>query len=290
MHCPWHAPGRIGDPRAAGRGRVRHGVPGVRSFVAPGRRHREFMPWHWPLAQTMAPCARSPADQAAFMAGLKSFVGEARLLAQFDPRSSRCFGSGGQQHCAYMVMPFVHRHDFQAGTRAMRTPPPEAWLRKMLWCAGRVAGCCTAGAGDPAPRCIARQPFLQDIGPPVLLDLGAARAPSPIGTTSTRRSWKVNYAPIEQYADGDTELTPGPERSWPSGRGGARLPVQRYALPSTLRSIRDRMVPFARGQDGAPPVWQAYSLVFVAAISPSRWRSIPRTARQSIDAFSRSWR
>ena len=58
---------------------------------------------------------------------------------------------------------------------------------------------------------------------------------------------KVNYAPIEQYADGDAELVQGP---WSDLYSLAAVVhgclCNDTPLPSTLRAIRDRMVPFAR--------------------------------------------
>jgi serine/threonine protein kinase len=53
--------------------------------------------------------------------------------------------------------------------------------------------------------------FLQDIGPPVLLDLGSARRAIIDDSHKHTAILKVNYAPIEQYADAqDLREGPGP--------------------------------------------------------------------------------
>ena len=230
--------------------------------------------------------ARSPADQAAFMAGLKSFVGEARLLAQFDhPSLVKVFRFWEANNTAYMVMPLYTGMTFKQARAQMRTPPPEAWLRKMLWCvlgALRVLHSGQTLHRDVSPDNL----FLQDIGPPVLLDLGAARHAINDRDHKHTAVLKVNYAPIEQYADGDADLTQGP---WSDLYSLAAVVhgclCNDTPLPSTLRSIRDRMVPFARvAKTVHRQFGQAYSPAFVAAISQSLALN-PQDRPQSIDAF-----
>lgn len=77
---------------------------------------------------------RSSSDQQTFQAGLASFVGEARLLAQFDhPSLVKVFRFWEANNTAYMVMPLYSGMTFKQARAQMRTPPPEAWLRKVLW-------------------------------------------------------------------------------------------------------------------------------------------------------------
>ena len=230
--------------------------------------------------------ARSSADQSAFMAGLKSFVGEARLLAQFDhPSLVKVFRFWEANNTAYMVMPLYTGMTFKQARAQMRTPPPEAWLRKMLWC---VLGALRVLHGgqtlhrDVSPDNL----FLQDIGPPVLLDLGAARHAINDRDHKHTAVLKVNYAPIEQYADGDADLAQGP---WSDLYSLAAVVhgclCNDTPLPSTLRSIRDRMVPFSRvAKTVHRQFGQAYSPAFVAAISQSLALN-PQDRPQSIDAF-----
>lgn len=153
---------------------------------------------------------RSSSDQQTFQAGLASFVGEARLLAQFDhPSLVKVFRFWEANNTAYMVMPLYSGMTFKQARAQMRTPPPEAWLRKVLWSvlgALRVLHDGKTLHRDISPDNI----FLQDYGPPVLLDLGAARhAINDQGRQHTA-VLKVNYAPIEQYSETDDDLRQGP--------------------------------------------------------------------------------
>ena len=66
--------------------------------------------------------------------GLKSFVNEARLLAQFDhPSLVKVYRFWEANGTAYMVMPFYEGVDAE-GRRSRRwaAPPDEAWLRGLL--------------------------------------------------------------------------------------------------------------------------------------------------------------
>ena len=229
---------------------------------------------------------RSPADQPAFHAGLKSFVGEARLLAQFDhPSLVKVFRFWEANHTAYMVMPLYSGMTFKQARAQMRTPPPEAWLRKVLWC---VLGALRVLHGgqtlhrDISPDNI----FLQDFGPPVLLDLGAARHAINDRDRKHTAVLKVNYAPIEQYSEGDLELVQGP---WSDLYSLAAVVhgclCNDTPLPSTLRAIRDRMVPFARvAKTVRKQFGQEYSPAFVDAITKALSLQ-PQDRPQSIDEF-----
>ena len=60
---------------------------------------------------------------------MKSFVNEARLLAQFDhPSLVKVYRFWEANGTAYMVMPFYEGITFKDGLRAMGGPPDEAWL------------------------------------------------------------------------------------------------------------------------------------------------------------------
>ena len=141
---------------------------------------------------------RSSSDQQTFHTGLASFVGEARLLAQFDhPSLVKVFRFWEANNTAYMVMPLYSGMTFKQARAQMRTPPPEVWLRKLLWSvldALRVLHDGNTLHRDISPDNI----FLQDNGPPVLLDLGAARHAINDQDRKHTAVLKVNYAPIEQ--------------------------------------------------------------------------------------------
>ena len=174
---------------------------------------------------------------------------------------------------------------FKQSRAQMRTPPPEAWLRKVLWC---VLGALRVLHGgqtlhrDISPDNI----FLQDFGPPVLLDLGAARHAINDRDRKHTAVLKVNYAPIEQYSEGDLELVQGP---WSDLYSLAAVVhgclCNDTPLPSTLRAIRDRMVPFARvAKTVRKQFGQEYSPAFVDAITKALSLQ-PQDRPQSIDEF-----
>ncbi|MBP7327339.1 MAG: serine/threonine protein kinase, partial [Alicycliphilus sp.] len=229
---------------------------------------------------------RSSSDQQTFQAGLVSFVGEARLLAQFDhPSLVKVFRFWEANNTAYMVMPLYSGMTLKQARAQMRTPPPEAWLRKLLWSvldALRVLHDGNTLHRDISPDNI----FLQDNGPPVLLDLGAARHAINDQDRKHTAVLKVNYAPIEQYSDGDEELRQGP---WSDLYSLAAVMHGCLAndtpLPATLRSIRDRMVSFSRiAKTVKRQFGVEYSAPFVAAIAQSLALR-PEDRPQSIDAF-----
>lgn len=229
---------------------------------------------------------RSPSDESAFQSGLQSFVAEARMLAQFDhPSLVKVFRFWEANHTAYMVMPLYSGMTFKQARAQMRTPPPQAWLEQVLWSV--LAALRTLHDSHTLHRDISPDNiFLQDVGPPILLDLGAARHAINDRDHQHTAVLKVNYAPIEQYDSSDGGLQAGP---WSDLYSLAAVVhgclCNDTPLPSTLRSIRDRMVPFARvaktvqGQFG-----QAYSHAFVAAIAQALALQ-PQDRPQDIDAF-----
>lgn len=237
-------------------------------------------------AQGQSLWVRSSSDQQTFQAGLASFVGEARLLAQFDhPSLVKVFRFWEANNTAYMVMPLYSGMTFKQARAQMRTPPPEAWLRKVLWSvlgALRVLHDGNTLHRDISPDNI----FLQDVGPPVLLDLGAARHAINDQDRKHTAVLKVNYAPIEQYSDGDEDLRQGP---WSDLYSLAAVVhgclCNDTPLPATLRSIRDRMVSFSRvARTVKRQFGVEYSAPFVAAIAQSLALK-PEDRPQSIDAF-----
>lgn len=237
-------------------------------------------------AQGQSLWVRSSSDQQTFHAGLESFVGEARLLAQFDhPSLVKVFRFWEANNTAYMVMPLYSGMTFKQARAQMRTPPTEEWLRKLLWSvlgALRVLHDGKTLHRDISPDNI----FLQDSGPPVLLDLGAARHAINDKDHKHTAVLKVNYAPIEQYSEGDDDLRQGP---WSDLYSLAAVVhgclCNDTPLPATLRSIKDRMVPFSRvAKTVKKQLGVEYSPAFVAAVSQALSLR-PEDRPQSIDAF-----
>ena len=211
---------------------------------------------------------RSPADQDALDAGLRSFVAEARLLAQFDhPSLVKVYRFWEANHTAYMVMPLYRGMTLKEARHQMQAPPPEAWLRAVLW---SILGALkylhehNTVHRDISPDNI----FLQDAGPPVLLDLGAARRAISGKSQKHTAILKVNYAPIEQYADSG-DMAQGP---WTDLYALAAVVhgclCDAPPLPATFRAVKDRMPGFAsiaktvqtyHGQHYSPEFIQAFA-------------------------------
>lgn len=187
---------------------------------------------------------RTSQDEETFQAGLQSFIGEARILARFDhPSLVKVFRFWEANNTAYMVMPLYRGMTLKQARRRMRMPPTEAWLRKVLWSilgALKVLHRGTALHRDISPDNI----FLQDVGPPVLLDLGAARIA--IGDRARQHTaiLKVNFAPIEQYADSKV-LQQGPWTDLYSLAAVVHgLLCNEAPTPSTVRVVNDTMPRF----------------------------------------------
>ncbi|MCZ8252606.1 MAG: serine/threonine-protein kinase [Hylemonella sp.] len=182
---------------------------------------------------------RSSADQGTYQSGLQSFIAEARLLAQFDhPSLVKVYRFFEANNTAYMVMPLYSGMTLKQARTLMAAPPPEEWLRTVLWSVLQglhVLHRSEALHRDVSPDNI----FLQDIGPPVLLDLGAARRAITDKSHKLTAILKVNYAPIEQFAEAD-DLKQGP---WTDLYSLAAVVYSCLRndppLPATTRVVRD---------------------------------------------------
>lgn len=195
-------------------------------------------------SQGLSVVLRSPHEAAAFQRGLQGFLNEARLLASFDhPSLVKVFRFWETHGTAYMVMPLYQGMTLQQARSQMRGPPPEAWLRKVIGGLLGALQCLHEHQTlhrDVSPDNI----FLQDIGPPVLLDLGAARRALAGRGHQHTAILKVHYAPIEQYADTE-DMQPGP---WSDLYSLAAVVYDclcgQAPTPATFRIIKDRMQPF----------------------------------------------
>ena len=164
---------------------------------------KEYMPSS--LAQRVGGTqvsVKSERHRETFEAGLKSFVNEARLLAQFDhPSLVKVYRFWEANGTAYMVMPFYEGITLKDELKAMGAPPDEEWLRELL---------------EPLSEALAvihaEQCFHRDIAPdnvillkgsqrPLLLDFGAARRVIGDMTQALTVILKPGYAPVEQYAE-----------------------------------------------------------------------------------------
>ena len=203
---------------------------------------------------------RSEQFAETFAIGLRSFVNEARLLAQFDHPSlvkvHRFWEANGT---AYMAMPYFSGKTLKQVLKERSEAPDEAWIRHLL-----------SPLMDALELIHHENCFHRDIAPdnimlladgrPVLLDFGAARRVIGDMTQALTVILKPGYAPIEQYAE------------IPGARQGAWTDI--YALaavvylmisghtppPSVGRMMQDDYQPLAQLAAGR------YSEVFLRGI------------------------
>ena len=146
--------------------------------------------------------AKSERLAETFQVGLKSFVNEAQLLAQFDHPSlvkvHRFWEANGT---AYMVMQLCEGITLKDRLRQMGAPPDEAWLCTLLGTLTQALDVIHAAQcyhRDIAPDNII---LLKGSERPVLLDFGAARRVIGDMTQALTVILKPGYAPLEQYAE-----------------------------------------------------------------------------------------
>lgn len=229
--------------------------------------------------------ARSTADTQPFQTGLKSFIAEARLLAQFDhPSLVKVYRFWEANNTAYMAMPLYIGCTLKEARAQMTAPPPEEWLRTILWSvleALRVLHSHNTVHRDISPDNI----FLQDQGPPVLLDLGAARRAIRDGDRKHTAILKVNYAPIEQYAD-TADLREGPWTDLYSIAAVVHGCLRNEPpLPATVRAVKDTLPTFAKLADTvASHFGVSYTAGFVRTIDHALQLK-PNDRPASVEAF-----
>ncbi len=202
----------------------------------------------------------SPRHAETFEAGRRSFVNEAKLLAQFDhPSLVKVYRFWEANGTAYMVMPHYAGSTLNATLKERRAPPDEAWLMHLL-----------APLLDALEVVHGARVFHRDISPdnimllagerPVLLDFGAARHVISNMTQSLTVILKSGYAPIEQYA----EVPDMKQGAWTDLY--ALAAVVYFAVtgitpvPAVSRMLGDRLEPLARRATGQ------YSEAFLRAI------------------------
>lgn len=207
--------------------------------------------------------ARSERHQDTFDAGMRSFINEARLLAQFDhPSLLKVYRFWQDKGTTYMVMPFYRGKTLKQALAEMTEPPGEAWLLGVL---DSVTQALSVMHGaqcyhrDIAPDNIL---LLEDSGLPVVLDFGAARRVISDMTQAITVILKPGYAPVEQYAE-TPDMKQGP---WTDVYAlGAVLHfavMGKTPVPSVGRMMKDGYQPLA----GRTPPLAGYSERFLQAI------------------------
>jgi hypothetical protein len=204
---------------------------------------------------------KSERHRETFEAGRKSFVNEARLLAQFDhPSLVKVYRFWEANGTAYMVMPFHEGKTLSDTLRDLDGPPAEAWLLSVL---------------DPLTEALAvihrEHCYHRDIAPdnvmmlagsqrPLLLDFGAARRVIGDMTQALTVMLKPGYAPVEQYAE-IPGMKQGPWTDVYALAAVVYLAVMgKTPPPSVGRLLSDTLVPLTQAAAGR------YSKAFLAAI------------------------
>lgn len=220
---------------------------------------KEYMPAAFATrGQDQSVVVLSQNHRGTFTAGLRSFVDEARLLAQFDhPALVKVYRFWEGMGTAYMAMPLYEGVTLR---QYLKTSAVSEDVLKELF--GPILDALELLHGrqcihrDVAPDNI----MIQDSGMPVLLDLGAARRVIGDMTQAFTAVLKPGYAPIEQYAD-DASMKQGP---WTDVYAVAAVLYLAVAgkppPPSIARVLQDKIRPLQELATG-------YSSDFLNAIA-----------------------
>jgi len=222
---------------------------------------KEYMPTSLAeRAQGMTVAVKSAHHAETFDAGLRSFVNEARLLAQFDhPSLVKVYRFWEENGTAYMVMPYLEGVTLQKTLAEMAGPPDERWLKTLL-----------APLLDALETIHRDNCFHRDISPdnililkdgrPLLLDFGAARRIIGDMNQALTVILKPSYAPPEQYG----EATGARQGAWTDiyalGAVIACAITGKPPAPSISRVMNDTLAPLAQVAAGR------YSPGFLGAV------------------------
>lgn len=193
---------------------------------------------------TVAPL--SERTRETFELGLRSFINEARLLAQFDhPSLLKVLRFWQEKGTAYMAMPFYRGPTLRQALGPKPGGAEEGWLM------GILDGVTQALAVMHAANCYHRDIapdniiLLEGSGRPVLLDFGAARRVITDKTQAITVILKPGYAPVEQYA----EMPDMSQGAWTDVYALAAVMhvaiTGRAPPPSVARLLNDSYVPLA---------------------------------------------
>jgi serine/threonine protein kinase len=221
---------------------------------------------------------RSERHKATFEAGLKSFINEARLLAQFDhPSLVKVYRFWEENKTAYMVMRHYDGHTLKQIVNKRPKLVTEAWLRfifKQILEALDTLYRSKILHRDISPDNI----IVQKNGVAVLLDFGSARQIIGDMTQGMTVILKPGYAPIEQYAD-DVEM---PQGSWTDIYALAAVmyfAIMKSPPPISVgRVVKDTMLPLQDGEHAG------FSAKFLKGIDHALAIQ-PQDRPQSMDEF-----
>jgi serine/threonine protein kinase len=197
---------------------------------------------------TVAPTSSGSSE--TFQIGLRSFINEGRMLAQFDhPALVKVYRFWEANGTAYMVMPYYQGITLKEALQSAETPPDEFRLKQLLaqlLDALEVLHRANALHRDIAPDNILILPG----GNPVLLDFGAARRVITDRTQNFTAILKPGYAPLEQYAESPS-MKQGPWTDLYALAGVVYFAITgEKPAPAVARTIADPLVPFHQAGSG----------------------------------------
>ncbi|MFZ6721880.1 serine/threonine protein kinase [Undibacterium sp. Ji49W] len=221
---------------------------------------------------------RSERHKSTFDAGLKSFINEARLLAQFDhPSLVKVYRFWEENKTAYMVMRYYDGHTLKDIVNKRPQLVTEAWLRfifKQILEALDTLYKSKILHRDISPDNI----IVQKNGVAVLLDFGSARQIIGDMTHGMTVILKPGYAPVEQYSD-ETDMPQGAFTDIYALAAVMYFAIMKTPPPmSVARVVKDSLVPL---QDGERP---GFSTKFLKAVDQALAIQ-PQDRPQSIDEF-----
>jgi serine/threonine protein kinase len=233
---------------------------------------------------------KSPEHRETFDIGLRSFINEAKMLAQFDhPALVKVYRFFEANGTAYMAMPLYEGGNLKQALKARinwpAVPPDEAWLRRLL--VPLLDAVDLLHRSDCLHRDIAPDNVLLVGGDrpdvrPLLLDFGAARRV--LGGTNGNVTQaltvilKPGFAPIEQY-DEIPGMKQGPWTDLYALGALMHFAITGKAPPPSVgRMVHDAYRPLAQVAQGR------YSDRFLAAIDAAL-APAPQARPQSIGAF-----
>ena len=208
---------------------------------------KEYMPAALAArSQGITVSVRSERHRETFQAALRSFINEARLLAQFDhPSLVKVYRFWEANGTAYMVMPRYEGATLKEVLKRLGGAPDEGWLRDLL------RPLTAALALIHASQCFHRDIAPDNIiilgdGRPVLLDFGAARRVIGDMTHALTVILKPGYAPVEQYA----ESSASKQGAWTDIYALAAVVyfciTGKPPVPSVARLMSDQLEPLSR--------------------------------------------
>lgn len=221
---------------------------------------------------------RSQRDQGTFETGLKSFINEARLLAQFDhPALIKVYRFWEENNTAYMAMRYYQGQTLKSLVRSDPYMISEDWLKGMLTSVLEALDALyrvNILHRDISPDNI----MIQSSGQAVLLDFGAARQMISGMSYALTVILKPGFAPIEQYAD-DAAMKQGPWTDIYSLSAVVYAAITQKAPPTSVaRMLKDPLEPLQASD------YPGFSKDFLAAIDKGL-AVRPEDRPQSIEEF-----